>query len=140
MSDARAELQEYHQLCAYTLSHADRRFIHQHVVDAFAAQRATASTKPIALAFALIGLYLHVERYQTGKQVQRAHMLLARHRKSVPRFELPDTRGEITVMDVMRLAAGPQRDAMIDTWCASVWEAYRACHDQVAELVRTELD
>src|SRR5438067_3221775 len=49
----------------------------QHVVDAYAAQTARASTKPITLAFALVGLYLHLEKNQTGKQVQRVHMLLA---------------------------------------------------------------
>jgi len=30
----------YHRLCAYTLQRGDATFIHQHVVDAFAAQRA----------------------------------------------------------------------------------------------------
>jgi hypothetical protein len=30
----------YHELCAYTLQRGDAAFIHQHVVDAFAAQRA----------------------------------------------------------------------------------------------------
>ena len=38
----------------------------QHVVDAYAAQTARASTKPITLAFALVGLYLHLEKNQTG--------------------------------------------------------------------------
>jgi hypothetical protein len=52
----------YHGLCCYTLAHGDPSFIHQHVVDAFAAQTADDRTKPIKLALALIGLYLHVER------------------------------------------------------------------------------
>jgi hypothetical protein len=139
MNDNEPELQRYHELCAYSVTHRDPAFLHQHVVDAFAAQRATASTKPITLTFALVGLYLHVEKNQTGKQVQRVHMLLARRRKNWPRFDLPAARGDVTVSDVMRVPAGPGRDALIDTWCASVWAAYRACHDQVAELIQTEL-
>jgi len=51
----------YNELCCYTLAHGDLSFIHQHVVDSFAAQNADENTKPIKLTFALIGLYLHVE-------------------------------------------------------------------------------
>jgi Family of unknown function (DUF5946) len=134
-----AELQQYHELCAYSLTHSDPAFLHQHVVDAFAAQCANESTKPITLTFALIGLYLHVEKRQSGRQVQRVHMLLARRRKDWPRFDLPFDRGDVTVSDVMHVPAGPARDTMIDTWCACVWAAYRARHAQVAELIQTEL-
>ena len=48
------------ELSAYTLTHGDPEFIHQHVVDAFAAQHATAKSSAIGVAFALIGLYLRV--------------------------------------------------------------------------------
>ena len=34
----------YHELCCYTLSHGHPSFIHQHVVDAFAAQDAPEPT------------------------------------------------------------------------------------------------
>jgi Family of unknown function (DUF5946) len=133
------ELQQYHELCAYSLTHSDPAFLHQHVVDTFAAQRATPTTKPITLTFALVGLYLHVEKGQTGKQVQRVHMLLARRRTNWPGFDLPVDRGHVRVSDVMGVPAGPARDAAIDRWCASVWAAYSACHDHVAELIQTEL-
>src|SRR5688500_4296697 len=51
----------YEELCCYTLAHGHAAFIHQHVVDAQAAQAAGEHTKPIAITFALAGLYLHVE-------------------------------------------------------------------------------
>jgi Family of unknown function (DUF5946) len=131
---------QYTELSYYTLSHPDPSFIHQYAVDAFTAQQADSHTKPIAVAFALIGLYLHVERSETGKQVQHVHTLLARRRKQWPSFELPDSRGEISVADVIAIAPGPERDAMIDRWCASVWDAYRAkSRDQVIELLHTEI-
>jgi hypothetical protein len=41
-------------------------FILQHVVDAFAVQSANTETKPIAVMFGLVGLYLHVERQFSG--------------------------------------------------------------------------
>jgi len=86
--------EQYTQLAYYTLSHPDPSFIHQYAVDAFTAQHADSHTKPIAVAFALIGLYLHVERHETGRQVQHVLMLLARRRRPWTTFALPAERGE----------------------------------------------
>ena len=133
------ERETYNELCGYTLTHPDPAFIHQYVVDAYGAQRAVDDARPIRLVFALVGLYLYVEKKYSGRNVQRVHTLLARRRKQWPTFHLPTSRGDITVHDVMSAAPGPQRDEMIRKWCASVWEAYRASHDQVISLVRAEL-
>lgn len=132
------EQDAYHELCAYTLAHGDRTFIHQHVVDAFTAQQAGAATRPIAITFALVGLYLHVELGWSGRQVQRAHMRLARHKRSWPAFALPDERGSITPVDVLAAPAGPARDEAIDAWCASVWSAYAGARPVVDALLRQE--
>ena len=48
----------YDELQCYTLAHGGGTLIHQHVVDAWSAQHADGRTKPIELAFALVGLYL----------------------------------------------------------------------------------
>ena len=50
---------------SYTLAHPDAAFIHQHIVDAFTAQTANRDSKPIAVAFALIGLGLYLEKNYT---------------------------------------------------------------------------
>ena len=71
------------------------------------------------LTFALAGLYLHVEKDYSGKQVQRVHMLLGKQRKPWPTFTLPADRGDITVSDVMETAPGPERDQAIHRWCIS---------------------
>jgi hypothetical protein len=126
----------YHELCAYTLQRGDAAFIHQHVVDAFAAQRATADTKPIAVAFSLAGLYLHVEKGFSGRQVQRAHMQLARQKRTWPTFVLPDDRGAVSVLDVMKIPAGAARDEAIDKWCASVWSACAANRGPIVEFLK----
>jgi hypothetical protein len=41
----------------------------------------------------------------------------------------------MTAIDVMNVPAGPERDRAIDAWCASVWDAFRETHGEIAELV-----
>ena len=124
------------ELQCYTLARGDSTFIHQHVVDAWAAQQADLHTKPIALTFALVGLYLHLELGFTGRQVQQAHMALSRRSKHWPPFQLPQERGAVTAITVMEAPSGPERDRAIDDWCASVWNAFRDSHHAVAELLK----
>jgi Family of unknown function (DUF5946) len=131
-----ADRAAYDELASYTFTHGDPAFIHQHVVDAFAAQHATEDSKPIAVAFALIGLYLHLERGRSGREVQQAHMRLGRKRRQWPAFDLPLTRGEITIRDVVAVAPGPERDRAIDGWCASVWDSWSGSRERVIALLR----
>ena len=119
-----SEQDAYDELSAYTLMYADTRFIHQHVVDAWAAQHANSGSKPISVAFSLAGLYLHVERGFSGREVQLAHMRMARLRSTWPTFELPHNRGDVTARDVMLAPEGAARDRAIDAWCAAVWAAF----------------
>jgi hypothetical protein len=128
----------YHELSYYTLAHSDPSFIHQHIVDAFTAQCADEDTKPIAVAFALIGLQLHVEQNRSGREVQRVHMTLAKRRRAWPKFDLPRQRGAVTVSNVLAAPAGEQRDAMIRRWCVSVWGAWADSHAQVRALLQEE--
>ena len=129
-----ASLDAFHELSYYTLAHPGEDFIHQHVVDAFAAQNASPDDKPIKVAFALIGLHLHLERGFSGRQDQLTHMRLARDRKSWPTFVTPSDHGSLTVHDVLRRSAGPERDAAIHDWCATVWSTWRHVHTQVRTL------
>ena len=66
----------YDEVYAYTMERSG--FILQHVVDAFAVQTATSDTKPIAVVFGLVGLYLHLEKHFFVRQFQKAHMHLGR--------------------------------------------------------------
>jgi hypothetical protein len=137
--DMLTEQNSYDELRCYTLNHKSPAFIHQHVVDAFTAQRADENTKPIAITFALIGLYLHVEKQFSGKQVQRVHMDLAQHKQRWPTFALPDSRGPVSVVQVMAAAEGLERDQLIHEWCVSVWQAYRESRESVVGLVRAHV-
>ena len=60
----------YNELCYYTLPLGDPAFIHQHVVDAFAVQTAGGNDKPIKVVFALVGLFLYVEKQFSGRQAR----------------------------------------------------------------------
>lgn len=130
------EQDAYDELRYYTLAHRDPRFIHQHVVDAFTAQHADEQTKPIALTFALAGLYLHLDKQFSGRQVQQAHMDLARQKRQWPAFQLPLARGLMTAADVMMASEGLERDSAIHAWCASVWGAFRDSRQDVADWLR----
>jgi hypothetical protein len=135
----KSEQEMFYKLSCYTQTHLDPSFIHQYAVDAFVAQCADKNTTPITLAFALIGLYLHVEKNFSGKEVQWTHVKLAKHRKQWPMFNLPEYRGNVTIFDVIAAPEGPERDEMIHKWCVSVWKAYSESHKKVADLVQTEL-
>jgi hypothetical protein len=106
----------------------DEAFIHQHVVDAWKAQHADETTKPM-------GLYMHVERGFSGRQVQQAHMAMGRHKRSWPRFSLPAGRGSITAVDVIAEAPGGARNQAIDAWASSVWRAFQDSGPAVAGLL-----
>ena len=129
-----SEVDAYNELCGYTHAHGDEEFIHQYVVDAFAAQDASPSDKPIRLAFALVGLYLHAERGFTGREVQLAHMVLARKKQTWPTFDLPENRGSITATAVLAAPRG-ERDELIRAWVRSTWEAYADQHNKVVALL-----
>jgi hypothetical protein len=113
----------YDEVYAYTTGRPG--FILQHVVDAFGAQTATREAKLIRVVFSLVGLYLHVEKKFSGRQVQQVHVELGRRKPAWPAVALPNNRGAMTAIDVLAAAAGDPRDRAIDEWCASVWAAFK---------------
>jgi hypothetical protein len=139
MDGSERDQQMYAELAYYTLAHRDRGFIHQLAVDAYSAQHAGPETKPIAVALALAGLYLHLEKGFSGKQVQRAHMRLSRKKQQWPLFELPAGRGDVTIADVVEAPEGEQRDVAIERWCAAVWQAWHGSHARVVEWLERAL-
>lgn len=108
----------------------------QHVVDAFAVQTANRDTKPVAVVFGLIGLYLHVEKQFSGRQVQEVHITLGCRKRKWPTIHLPENRGRVTVVDVLTAPAGPERDRAIDDWCRCVWTPFGENHQTIIALLR----
>jgi hypothetical protein len=129
----------FDELCFYTLAHGDPAFIHENSADAWRAQHVDEETKPMTVIFAVMGLYLYLEKGFTGKQVQLAHMRMARRRREWPQLPLPGRSAALTVEDVVAAEPGPARDAMIHKWCAAVWETWQESRPQIMELAKTEL-
>jgi len=130
------EQETYNELCYYTLAHGEASFIHQHVVDAYAAQTVAEDDKPIKLAFALVGLYLHVEKQFNDRQIQLVHTKLGQAKQSWPDFFILKEQGEVMVEKVLAVPAGAERDDMIHQWCVSVWEAFSNNQQVVTSLLR----
>ena len=131
--------EQYNALAYYTLSHKSKDFIHQNIVDAFTAQTADEKTKPIAIVYALAGLYLSIIKNFTGREVQLAHLTMSKGSKIFEKISLPESRGNITVNDVLAIAQGAERDQMIHQWCLSVWEAYSSEHEKVIRMTNNLL-
>jgi hypothetical protein len=131
----------FNELSYYTLEHPDKRyFIHQHIVDAYSAQKADNNIKPVSIVFSLAGLYLYLVKNYSGREVQLAHMRLVKSKKVLPLINLPETRGEITLLEVLTARPGNERDKMIRDWCYSVWMAYQDSHESIATFVAKELN
>jgi len=136
----RTDEEYFHELSFYTLEHPDKSyFIHQHILDAYTLQMADQNSKPISLVFSLAGLYLFLEKNYSGRQVQIAHMKMAKNKKHWPPITLPEKKGDITVSEVLFSNSGKERDEMIKKWCNSVWISYSENHRTIAEFVNREL-
>jgi hypothetical protein len=122
-------------LDVYALLLHDEEFIHQIVVNTYAAQHSGPKMKDITLYFALVGLYLSIERGYTGRQVQSAHMKLGRNKQKWPHFEAPKIIGSITIKDVLATEEGLMRNEAIHTWAKIVWEGWKNSHAQVKDMV-----
>ncbi len=135
MNHQKSDQEIYDELALYTLQLRDKAFIHQYIVDAYAAQHANLDTKPITVAFALAGLYLHLEKGYSGREVQLAHMKMAKEKKSWPKFDIPVKRGDITVSDVLEALPGLERNEMINKWSESAWRAWSSEREKVIQLM-----
>jgi hypothetical protein len=124
----------YDEVYVYTMGRPG--FILQHVVDAFAVQHANEGGPAIGVVFGLVGLYLHLEKQLSGSQVQAVHKTLARAKREWPRVSIPNNRGQMTALDVLSAAAGPDRDRAIEDWCRSVWAAFEGNRQTIIALLQ----
>jgi len=126
----------YEELTAYNIMKQDLFFIHQLAVDAYAAQHVGGNMKNITAVFALVGLYLFNEYGYTGRQVQLAHMQLARNRIEWPALAPPEHPWAMNVQDVLAAPEGDERDERLKQWSASVWANWRHQHDWIRSICR----
>lgn len=132
--------QLYGEVVAYAFGHPSLfgRW-HQTCVDAFRAQHVDPNAPAISVAFALNGLYLAVEQGLSGHQIREAHGYLASTVTSWPRFTLPESVGDTTVLDVA-LASSPEEHALlVQQWGRSVWAAWSDVHAELQAMTDAQL-
>jgi hypothetical protein len=128
----------YQELAAYNLTGGRRDFIHQEAVDAYAAQHPGPPAKPIATWFGLVGLHLALDLGRTGREVQQAHMRLARHGRRWPELPAPADLTGMVVADVISRPADDTRDEALLLWAGEVWQHWSAVHETIASLCAEE--
>lgn len=124
----------YDEVYLYTMGRPG--FILQHVVDAFAVQTADQNSEPLPVVFGLVGLYLHLEKHFSGRQVQEVHMKMGSRKREWPKISFPLDRGSMTVLNVLAEPAGRGRDKAIDNWCRSVWTSFGGNRQAIVALLR----
>jgi len=135
--------QLYGEVQGFELHHVELvRDCHQLAVDAYAAQHAARDVDgdipPIAVAYALVGLHLALDRGMPGVQVRAAHQRMGKPDSSWPRLSAPERTGAVTVLDVA--AAGAMVDSVtghaeaVLAWAAAVWQAWAPQHAAVVAL------
>jgi hypothetical protein len=130
----------YGEVAGYELEHLVRLGKwHQLLVDTYAAQHAGPETPLIGTAFALVGLALALEDGWDGLRVRDAHQQMAREFQGWPRFELPPSRGSVTVFDLAMAGSPEAHVERLGVWAADVWAAWSASHAAVRALISERL-
>lgn len=75
------------------------------------------------------------ERGYSGRQVQLAHMRLARSKREWPRLVAPEPMGSINVNTVLRQPPGDSRDQMIRAWAREVWQSWSSQQHKLHEML-----
>lgn len=109
--------QLYGEVVAYGYDHPKHlgRW-HQTCVDAYRGQHVGPEAPQIAVAFALNGLYLVLERGFTGYEARKAHGYLASTVESWPRFTPPRSAGETTVLDIALASTPVEHARLVQGW------------------------
>jgi hypothetical protein len=129
-------LQHFHTLAGIHFDEADASFKHQIAIDCYGAQHIGGPSKPVTAVYALVGLCLHVERGFSGRQIQAAHMLLARTRSNWPTLSAPATHYRVTVDMVVAAGCASSRAQQLEAWAVCTWEAWRNEQQWVRNIIR----
>jgi len=75
------------------------------------------------------------ERGYSGRQVQLAHMKLAKFKREWPRLVAPESVAKINVKTVLRQPPGDSRDQMIRAWAREVWQSWSSQQHKLHEML-----
>jgi hypothetical protein len=112
--------------------------VHRLVVDAYAAQHPGEPGRRAenSVALHLAALCMVLERELDPDYVHRALAGMAERERPFGWLDPPDSRGTVTVQEVLDAACGEERDARIRDWALDVWRAWKPHH----EAIRAWLD
>lgn len=111
---------------------------HQMTVDSYGAQHAGHPTKPISVAYSLVGLHLALDRKLSGAGIRAAHSLMGKPQPDWPSFDPPPRSYTLTVLDVLEAGAyegsvAGHAAAML-RWAEAVWLTWADHHPAVVDL------
>ena len=78
-------------------------FDHQYLVDIFCCETYAPETKPISIAFALVGLYLFLEKDFSWKLIQNFHKHLSKQNIILPQISIHIKNPEFLIEDMIKL-------------------------------------
>ena len=113
---------------------------HQMTVDAYGAQHPGPPTRPIRVAYSLVGLHLALDLGFAGFEVREAHGRVGKPDPTWPGFERPPGLAEATIRDVAEAgvwAASIEGHAVgVQRWAEAVWQWWEGSRAEVESLTR----
>ena len=112
----------------------------QMTVDAYGAQHAGSPTKPIRVAYSLVGLHLALDLGLSGPEVRDAHSRMGKPDPTWPSFERPQGCATTSVLDVARAgvwSGSPEGHAeTVREWAVAVWAWWENSHRDAERLTQ----
>lgn len=113
---------------------------HQMTVDAYGAQHAGDPTRPIRLAYSLVGLHLALDLGLSGAQVRAAHSRMGRPDASWPPFARPAGKAAKSIADVahagVQAGSAEGHATAVLAWARAVWAWWEPAHADVEAMAR----
>jgi hypothetical protein len=112
--------------------------VHRLTVDVYAVQHPGRALRRASqsVALHLVSLCLMIEYGKTPEEAMRGMMGVLAHRPALGWLTPPDTRGEITVLQVRGAADEPEHEQRVRAWARSVWNAWGAHHQTIHEWLK----
>jgi hypothetical protein len=122
--------------------YGERRYpaIHRLTVDAYSVQHpGTPSRQSIqSVAGHLIGLFVVLELGWPPAQATQAIRTAVGRSERFIWLEPPQTRGELTIVDVANAANLAEHEQVVQQWAQSVWESWQFHHSNIRHWARAK--
>ncbi|WP_246999808.1 DUF5946 family protein [Halosolutus gelatinilyticus] len=117
--------------------------IHQLTVDTYWAQHPGEKTPQTtqSVIVNLVGLDLYLHKGMNPETVrEKLDGLITRHKDEFTWLEPPETRGDITVVDVAEADDLDEHTALVRDWARAVWDAWKPHHPTLDQWIARALE